>query len=91
MALRTRGARCDPLSAWTVASISSSGGERRDPWSILAAPGADLGNDDEIVGIGMMRLADQGLGAPVASIGGAGTFDRIFLTAMLAVLIAGNR
>jgi hypothetical protein len=37
----------------------------------------------------MMRFADQGLGAPVASIGGAGTFDGIFLTAILAVLIAG--
>jgi hypothetical protein len=31
----------------------------------------------------------QGLGAPVASIGGAGTFNGIFLTAILAVLIAG--
>jgi hypothetical protein len=30
----------------------------------------------------------QGLGAPVASIGGAGTFDGVFLTGILAVLIA---
>jgi hypothetical protein len=30
----------------------------------------------------------QGLGAPVASIGGAGTFDGIFLIGILAVLIA---
>jgi hypothetical protein len=30
----------------------------------------------------------QGLGAPVASIGGAGTFDGIFLTSIIAVLIA---
>jgi uncharacterized membrane protein len=29
----------------------------------------------------------QGLGAPVASIGGAGTFDGIFLTGVLAVLL----
>ena len=29
-----------------------------------------------------------GLGAPVASIGGAGTFDGIFLTGILAVLLA---
>jgi hypothetical protein len=28
------------------------------------------------------------LGAPVASIGGAGTFDGIFLTGILAVLLA---
>jgi uncharacterized membrane protein len=40
--------------------------------------GADLLNLDKI----------QGLGAPVASIGGAGTFDGIFLTGILAVLIA---
>ena len=41
--------------------------------------GADLLNLDKI----------QGLGAPVASIGGAGTFDGIFTTGILAVLIAG--
>jgi uncharacterized membrane protein len=40
--------------------------------------GADLLNLDKL----------QGLGAPVASIGGAGTFDGIFLTAIVAVLIA---
>jgi hypothetical protein len=31
----------------------------------------------------------QGLGAPVASIGGAGKFDGIFLTGIIAVLLAG--
>jgi uncharacterized membrane protein len=41
--------------------------------------GADLLNLDRI----------SGLGAPVASIGGAGTFDGIFLTGILAVLFAG--
>jgi uncharacterized membrane protein len=41
--------------------------------------GADLLNLDKI----------NGLGAPVASIGGAGTFDGIFLTGILAVLLAG--
>lgn len=40
--------------------------------------GADLLNFGKI----------QGLGAPVASIGGAGTFDGIFLTGILAVLLA---
>ncbi len=39
--------------------------------------GADLLNLDKV----------QGLGAPVASIGGAGTFDGVFLTGILAVLI----
>jgi uncharacterized membrane protein len=41
--------------------------------------GADLTNIDKVAG----------LGAPVASIGGAGTFDGIFLTGILAVLLAG--
>ena len=41
--------------------------------------GADLLNLDRI----------RGLGAPVASIGGAGTFDGIFLTSILAVVLAG--
>jgi len=40
--------------------------------------GADLTNLDKV----------SGLGAPVASIGGAGTFDGIFLTGILAVLLA---
>jgi uncharacterized membrane protein len=40
--------------------------------------GADLLNLDKI----------QGLGAPVASIGGAGKFDGIFLTGLVAVLLA---
>jgi len=30
----------------------------------------------------------QGLGAPIVSIGGAGTFDGMFLTGILAVLLA---
>jgi uncharacterized membrane protein len=40
--------------------------------------GADLTNLDKI----------QGLGAPVASIGGAGTFDGIFVAGIVAVLLA---
>ena len=40
--------------------------------------GADLTNLNKV----------RGLGAPVASIGGAGTFDGIFLTGILAVLLA---
>jgi uncharacterized membrane protein len=30
----------------------------------------------------------RGLGAPIVSIGGAGTFDGIFLTGIIAVLLA---
>ena len=36
-----------------------------------------------------MNLGElQTLGAPVASIGGAGTFDGVFLTGVIAVLLA---
>jgi uncharacterized membrane protein len=42
-----------------------------------------------LVGADLMNLGKlQGLGAPVASIGGAGTFDGIFLTGILGVLLA---
>jgi uncharacterized membrane protein len=43
-----------------------------------------------LVGADLLNLNKlQGLGAPVASIGGAGTFDGIFITGLLAVLYAG--
>jgi uncharacterized membrane protein len=42
-----------------------------------------------LVGADLLNLRKvAGLGAPVASIGGAGTFDGIFLTGILAVLLA---
>jgi len=43
--------------------------------------GADLLNLDKL----------HGLGVPIASIGGAGTFDGIFVTGIVAVLLAGLR
>jgi len=57
--------------------------ERAAPLAYIAGGlgtliGADLTNLDKV----------RGLGAPVASIGGAGTFDGIFLTGILAVLLA---
>jgi uncharacterized membrane protein len=56
-----------------------------------AAPLAYIGGSmGTLIGADLLNLgAIQGLAAPVASIGGAGTFDGIFLTAILAVLIAG--
>jgi uncharacterized membrane protein len=42
-----------------------------------------------LIGADLLNLGRvQGLGAPVVSIGGAGTFDGIFLTGILAVLLA---
>jgi len=57
----------------------------------FAAPLAyACGSLGTLIGADLMHLADfRGLGAPVASIGGAGTFDAIFVSALLGVLIAG--
>ena len=56
-----------------------------------AAPLAYIGGSmGTLVGADLMNLDKIGsLGAPVASIGGAGTFDGIFLTGILSVLLAG--
>jgi uncharacterized membrane protein len=70
-----------PASAAIVALLLS----RR-----YAAPLAYIGGSLGIlIGADLLNLGKvQGLGAPVASIGGAGTFDGIFLTGILAVLLA---
>jgi uncharacterized membrane protein len=42
-----------------------------------------------LIGADLMNLGKlRDLGAPVASIGGAGTFDGVFLTGIVAVLLA---
>lgn len=52
----------------------------------LAYIGGTLG---VIIGADLLRLKDiRRLGTPFASIGGAGTFDGIFLTGLVAVLLA---
>lgn len=52
----------------------------------LAYIGGSLGT---LIGADLWNLGKvQGLGAPIVSIGGAGTFDGIFLTGILAVLLA---
>lgn len=55
-----------------------------------AAPLAYIaGSLGTLIGADILNLGRiSGLGAPVASIGGAGTFDGIFLTGILAVLLA---
>ncbi len=56
-----------------------------------AAPLAYIcGSLGTLIGADLLNLNKiQGLGAPIASIGGAGTFDGIFVTGLLAVLYAG--
>jgi uncharacterized membrane protein len=52
----------------------------------LAYIGGSVGT---LIGADLMNLAKiPGLGAPVASIGGAGTFDGVFLVGIVAVLLA---
>ena len=60
------------LSRQYAAQLAYIGG------SLGTLVGADLLNIDKL----------GGLGAPIASIGGAGTFDGIFVTGVLAVLLA---
>ena len=70
-----------PASAAIVALLLS-----RRYAAPLAYIGGSLGT---LIGADFLNLGKvQGLGAPVASIGGAGTFDGIFLTGILAVLLA---
>jgi len=56
-----------------------------------AAPLAYVsGSLGTLIGADLLNLGRiQGLGAPIASIGGAGTFDGIFVTGLLAVIYAG--
>ena len=71
-----------PAAVTAVAALLLS---REHPAS-LAYIGGSLGT---LIGADLLNLDKiQGLGAPVASIGGAGTFDGIFLIGILAVLIA---
>lgn len=70
-----------PLVAAAVAMLLNP--EQAAPLAYIA------GTLGVLIGADLMRLdAIRQLGAPVASIGGAGTFDGIFLTGILAVLLA---
>jgi uncharacterized membrane protein len=72
-----------PIIATAIIAIALS--RRR------AAPLAYIsGSLGTLIGADLLNLgAVQSLGAPVASIGGAGTFDGIFVTGLMAVLWAG--
>ncbi len=70
-----------PVTAALVAVILSP-----TQSAALAYVGGTLG---VLIGADLLRLKDLGrMGTPVASIGGAGTFDGIFLTGVVAVLLA---
>jgi uncharacterized membrane protein len=70
-----------PLTAAIVAYVLA--GESAAP---LAYIGGTLG---VLFGADLLRFRDiRKLGAPFASIGGAGSFDGIFISGLLAVLLA---
>jgi len=71
-----------PLAAAAIAAAVGS----EDARAPLAYIGGTLG---VLIGADLLRLKDiRRLGAPIASIGGAGSFDGIFVTGILAVLLA---
>jgi len=72
-----------PVAITTIVALLLSRAEAAP----LAYIGGSLGT---LIGADLLNLDKvNGLGAPVASIGGAGTFDGIFLTGIMAVLLAG--
>jgi uncharacterized membrane protein len=71
-----------PIAAALVALLLAG----RQSAAPLAYIAGTLGT---LIGADLMNLGSlPGLGAPVASIGGAGTFDGVFLTGILAILLA---
>lgn len=90
------------LVAVLVSLATAALGKRRPTDGLQAAPGilpryrqtaAPLayiaGTLGTLIGADLLNLhLVQGLGAPIVSIGGAGTFDGVFLTGVLAVLLA---
>ena len=58
-------------------------------WKHTPALSYIVGTLGTVISTDLTNLGNlQRLGAPVASIGGAGTFDGIFLTGIMAVLLA---
>ncbi|GAB4353386.1 MAG: DUF1614 domain-containing protein [Methylohalobius crimeensis] len=70
-----------PLTAASLALLL--GDDHRAPFAYIS------GTLGVLIGADLLRLKDiRTLGAPIASIGGAGTFDGIFMTGILAVLLS---
>ncbi|MBS1212935.1 MAG: putative rane protein [Proteobacteria bacterium] len=69
-----------PIAAAFIAI--TLGGEQRAPLAYIA------GTLGVLIGADLLRLKDiRQMGAPLAAIGGAGTFDGIFMTGLVAVLL----
>ena len=76
-----------PLAAASVALLLSNALRVRQSLHIIAYVSGVLGT---LIGADLTNLDKIAyLGTPVASIGGAGTFDGVFLTGIVAALLAG--
>ena len=75
-----------PISAALAAMLLVyAGGAQHDLIFLIAYVGGTLGT---LIGADVLNLNKiRDLGAPVASIGGAGTFDGVFLAGLIAVLL----
>jgi uncharacterized membrane protein len=72
-----------PIVAAACGYFLGSSGHHRDAVAFIS------GVVGTLIGADLLNLRNlRDLGAPVASIGGAGTFDGIFLTGIVAVLLA---
>jgi uncharacterized membrane protein len=70
-----------PLTAAIVALLINS--EQSAPLAYIC------GTLGVLIGADLLRLGNiRRMGVPIAAIGGAGTFDGIFLTGIVAVLLA---
>jgi uncharacterized membrane protein len=70
-----------PLVTTAIVLVLSR--ERAAPLAYIA------GSLGTLIGADLLNLGKiEGQGAPIASIGGAGTFDGIFLTGIISVLLA---
>ena len=70
-----------PLTAAIIALVI--GQEHSAPLAYVA------GTMGVLIGADILRLKDiQKMGTPIASIGGAGTFDGIFITGIVAAILA---
>ncbi len=77
-----------PLVAAGIALILERISGQSGSACVIAYVGGTLGT---LIGADLMNMKKiAGLGAPVASIGGAGTFDGVFLSGVIAVLLASS-
>ena len=85
-----RGPRVPSFRALLLVRVLAAAGAALALSRRFAAPIAYIGGSlGVLIGADLLNLGQlRSLGASVASIGGAGTFDGIFLTGVIAVLLA---